>query len=427
MKPKLIFRRFVVWALGLSSKILLFRHKPEVIGITGSAGKTSTKEFIAKLLDIDFNILAPKGGYNTEIGAPLALFEEDVPKDINSVFGWLGLLARTLKKAITSKHYPEKIIVEMGADKPDDIKKLCKIFKPRVGIVLAVLPTHLLEFKTIIGVFREKSQLAQATPADGKLFLNWDDERVREMATLTKTEVVFFGQENKDGYVASNLESDIKYLSFNLSGPRGIQTDIKVRLYGKQMVYPILSAISVALENNISLAKIKETLKTVRPFPGRMNVIEGVNDTIIIDDSYNANPKSTIESLAFLKKQKGRRIALLGNMNELGDYEVEGHEIVGESVAGSADLLITVGDVSKSHLAKKALKCGMSKDKVSSFKTSEEAGSFLLKNLKKGDIVLAKGSQNKVRMEKAVEIIMKDKKNKKKILVRQSDFWNKES
>lgn len=419
---KNLFKKFVIKVLALEARILLWRKKPEVIAITGSAGKTSTKEFLRKLLEIDFDVLAPEEGYNTEFGAPMALFGQKTPKNINSIFAWLAILVKLFFKALFVGDYPQKVIIEMGADKPGDIKYLCSIFKPNVGIILTVLPAHLAEFKSEIGVAAEKGELAKAIGEDGKLFLNADDSKVKAMATLTRGRVIYFGKAKGKGYFAESVKTDLKGIEFDL-----VHNDQKmkmlVRLYGKHMIYSILSAIAVAAEEGISLRKIKDELKEIVPFKGRMNLVEGINGSIIIDDTYNANPESMKEALEFLSQRDGRRIAILGSMNELGDVEAEAHEEIGRVAASSADLVVTIGDPAKNYLAPATIKEGMKLSQVRSFKTAVEAGEYLKGQIKEGDVILAKGSQNNVRAEKAVEIIMNDPMDRKKLLVRQSDFW----
>lgn len=414
-----VFKKIVTLMLAGAAKLLLFRKKPEIIGITGSAGKTSTKEFLKELLEIDFEVLASSDGYNTEIGAPLMLFGEKAPEKTFSPVSWFLILLRVWWKALFLKEFPEKVIIEMGADKPGDIKYLTKIFPPKTAIVLSVLPTHLLEFKTIEGVAVEKSELVCAVPKDGKVFLNADDKLVKEMALKSKGAVVYFGT-NGEGYSANNLKSDIAGLSFDVN-LNGKNEHFLANLYGEQTIYPLMAALAVSREEHINVGKLKEKIRELKPFKGRMNVIEGIKGSLIIDDSYNANPGSTIRALEFLKAQKGRKIALLGNMNELGDFEEEGHRKVGAKVAESANMLVTVGEVAQKYLADEAKKNGISQ--IESFDKSTEAGEWLKKNIKEGDIILAKGSQNKVRIEKAIELIMAHPEQKENILVRQGKEW----
>lgn len=418
-----ILKKIVTIIVTVAARILIFRHRPEIIGITGSGGKTTTKEFLKELLEIDFEVMAPSEGYNTELGAPLAFFEEKAPTRLFSPLSWLGIFFRVYKKALFSKYYPDVLIVEMGADKPGDIKYLSKVFRPDKGIVLSVLNTHLAEFKTIEAVAREKSELVRAVKPEGRVFLNADDQNVRKMAMLARCKVVLFGTQKEPGYVATDIKSDINGLRFTLQvGER--KYHLAAPVYGKHMIYPLLAAIAVARSKHISMEKIREKIKKLKPFKGRMNVIEGINESVIIDDSYNANPDSMLRALEFLDENKARKIALLGTMNELGDQEEEAHRTVGEAAAKIADKLITVGEPAKKYLSEAAKKAGLKE--VKSFTTAKEAGEYLKNEIKKGDVILVKGSQNNVRTEKAIELIMAKPKDKEKVLVRQSEFWKQQ-
>jgi UDP-N-acetylmuramoyl-tripeptide--D-alanyl-D-alanine ligase len=417
-----MIRKIVVFKLNLAARILLRRMNPEVIAITGSAGKTTTKEIIKNIFSTEFDVLAPVGGYNTEIGAPLALFEEQAPINTKSISAWLGLLFRCYKKAILTEDYPDKVIMEFSADAPGDIKYLVKTFKPDKGVVLTVLPVHLEKLINIESIAKEKGELALGVKKGGAVFLNSDNIHTLEMPTQKGVQRVTFGKNPISNYQVLDLQSDIGGLSFKLKD-KDKEIDFKVRLYGKQMIYPVLAAIAVARKDHISYKKIKMVLNEVEPFKGRMNVIEGIKGSIIIDDSYNANPESMLLALDFLASQKGRRIALLGNMNELGDYEKEGHELVGRQAPQSADLLITVGNAAEKYLAEAAIAKGFLKSKVKCFDDAISAGKHLRKIIREDDIILAKGSQNNVRLEKALELIMKDSDKKREILVRQGEEW----
>lgn len=416
------FRKIIVFKLRVAVRILLWRKKPGVIAITGSAGKTSTKEFLKQLLSIDYNVLAPEEGYNTEIGAPLSLFGEKVPTKLFSLREWSKIIFRVYGKALFARHYPEKVIVEMGADKPGDIKYLCSIFKPEKGVVLSVLPVHLEEFKNAEAIYKEKSELPKFLSENQKLFLNYDDEKVREMRGATKGRVIYFGTKNTDGYKALDVESDLDGLRFTLEN-KGEKINIETKLFGKHMIYPLLAAIAVSIEEGTSIKRLIEEIEDLKPFKGRMNIIQGIKGSIVIDDSYNANPESMTRALEFLEDQKGRKIAALGTMNELGDYEKDGHEIVGKKAAAISDIIITVGEPAEKYLVPSVLKEGFKKENIKSFDDSNKAGEYLLGIVKEGDVILAKGSQNKVRMEKLIKKIMADPKQASSILVRQSEFW----
>jgi len=421
---KKIFKKIVTLNIGLAAKILLKRKKPEIIAITGSAGKTTTKELIGHVLAAEFDVLSSTEGYNTELGAPLILFKEKVPTNINSIRKWFLIVMRSYLKALFVKDYPEKIIIEMGADKPGDINYLVRVFKPDKAIVLTVLPVHTENFKNIENVAREKEMLALGIKRDGKVFLNEDDKIVSKMRTCKGVQLVRFGTSSNSDYQAKNIKIDFTGISMDIY-ERDKKHSIKARLYGRQMVYPLLAAIAVARSEHISFQKIDKKLTTVKPFRGRMNILEGVRGSIIIDDTYNANPVSTLYALEFMSSQQGRKIAVLGTMGELGEYEKKGHVEVGEAAAEVSDILVTVGDIAGKYIAEAAEGKGMKKEKIKIFNNSSMAGEYLKKVIREGDIILLKGSQNAARMEKAVEIILKDKSKADKLLVRQSEFWKK--
>lgn len=420
-----MLKKLVAIKLKFAAKILLFRIKPEVIAVTGSAGKTTTTKLIKEILTTEFDVLLSKEGYNTELGAILALFKLEAPVKTNSISSWLRIIIKSYKYALSVQDYPEKIVVEMGADSPGDIEFLVKTFKPTKGVVLTVLPVHLKDFKSVEDIALEKGRLVSGVRKNGKVFLNCDDKLVKDMLAPKDVKKIFFGTHEKCNIRAENINSDLLGISFDLVEGKDI-TKIKTMLYGDHMIYPILAAISVARADHISMDKIKKVLLKFKPENGRMNIIEGINESIIIDDSYNANPESTIKALEFLSRQKGRHVSVLGSMNELGDYEKQGHELVGKKASEVSDLIITVGEVAGKYLAESAISSGFSKSNIKSFSDSSEAGKYVASIIKKGDIVLCKGSQNGVRVEKVVRKIMLNKKDAEKILVRQSEFWKKQ-
>ncbi len=419
-------KKIIIKLLSFSAKILLYRKKPEIVAITGSAGKTTTKEIIGKILLTDFDILMSQEAYNTDIGTLLTVFNEEVPSKLKSFFPWLGIVFRSYFKAFFIRHYPEKIIMEFGADEVGDIERLCNLFKPYRGVVLTVIPTHLESFHNVENIVREKEKLALGVRRKGFVFLNNDNEYTSEMKVRNGAKKIIFGTKGGEDFHASDLKSDLKGTSFSLIEKKE-KHKIAARLYGEQMVYPLLAAIAVARSYNISYKKISRALIEIRPPKGRMNVLEGARNSIIIDDSYNSNPESCIKALDFLSRQEGRKIALLGSMNELGDYEKEGHERVGEKAAKASDVLVTVGESAKKYLAEGAKNGGLSSGKIRSFDSSIEAGKHVRKIIRPGDVLLVKGSQEKIRMERALEFLIKEKEKSEELLVRQGDFWkNKE-
>jgi len=412
----------------LSAKVLN-KYNPEVIAITGSNGKSTTKEAIACVLREKFTVLTSPGNYNTELGVPLTILEQKIPRFF---IGWPIILLKSYLYTFR-KNYYQKLVLELAADKPGDIDYLTSFIKPKVAVLTNIGPSHLEQFKTIENVAKEKRILLERTIDNGTLCLNKDDKKIRQMAQGLSRKIIWYGTDNSADIWASNFEQNLTGIKFNINYKNDSLPIILHNVLGRHLVYPILAAVATGLIYEISLGKAIYGLKSIKlPF-GRMNIILGISDTIIIDDSYNANPSSmlaalqTLEELDKKKIIKGRKIGVLGSMNELGDYEKEGHEQVGEKSAQVLDYLITVGKPANQYLASKAIETGLSRNKIYKFEDSINAGKFLKSFIKKDDIILVKGSQNNVRLEWAIEQIMAEPNKAKELLVRQKSPWEKPS
>ncbi len=411
----------------LSVKVL-DKHKPEVIAITGSNGKSTTKEAIVAVLRKKFTVLTSPGNYNTELGVPLTILEQKVPRFF---IGWPIILLKSFFYTYFHNNYYQKLVLEFAADKPGDIDYLTSFIKPKVAVLTNIGPSHLELFKTVENVAKEKKILLEKTKDDGILCLNKDDEKIRQMALGLSQKIIWYGKDNSADIWASNFEQNLTGIKFNINYKNDSLPIILHNVLGQHFVYPILAAVATGLIYEISLGKAISDLKLLKLPPGRMNIIPGFADTIIIDDSYNANPSSmlaallTLEELDKKKIIKGRKIGVLGSMNELGGYEREGHEQVGEKAAVILDYLITVGKPANQYLASKAIEAGLVRNKIFKFENSVSAGKFLKGFIKKDDIILVKGSQNNVRLEWAIEQIMAEPEKAKELLVRQKSPWKK--
>lgn len=417
-------RKVVQYSLKGISSATIKKFQPEVVAVTGSMGKTTTVQAIAHLLAHQFNARTPVRSYNTEIGLPLAVLNEELPYPAYSPVGWLGVMARGTVKLFKKKTTEEKLVLEMGADAPGDISYLVSIAKPKVGVVTAVAPSHFVNFKSIEAVADEKGKLIEALPVDGLAVLNGDDIEVVKMSARTKASVMTYGFKRSLDVSASDYKLTPSGMQFVIRNA-GQEVTVKSQVVGRHLIYPLLAATAVGLYYGMELQEIATLLESFEPPRGRMRPIQGVKGSWIIDDSYNAsNPEMVIAALETLDKMPAKRkIAALGTMNEMGEYTELGHRKVGAAAAKIADLLVTVGKPAKDFLAAEAIKKGLSEEKVFSFASSKEAGEFLRGILKKGDIVLVKGSQNNVRMEWAVEKIMADAHLASKLLVRQGKEW----
>jgi len=417
---KSFFRSIIGLLLALKARAYLKKHKVQVIAVTGSVGKTSTKEAIYKVLSSKFDVYSSKKSFNTEFGISLAVLQEN-ESGFSSMIAWLKILNRAL---FQKKKIYKKVVLEMGADKPGDIKKLVRIAPPKIAVVTAVRPVHMAEgqFKNVEAIAREKGMLVQALPREGMAILNNDDENVRSMKT--EAGKFSYGVEGPAMLTAEGIKATAKGLKFKASY-RGDTGEFSVPVIGEFQVYVLLPAIAVGLQLGMKLGECASALSDFQLPPGRMNPITGVNRSQIIDSSYNASPTTVETALNVLDNiYSPRKIAALGTMNELGELTHEAHIAIGEKAAKVADLLVAVGHEAPT-IKRGALEAGMKESDVYTFFDSEEAGKFLKDRLKQGDLVLVKGSQNKVRMERFVKLIMKESHKADQLLCRQGKAWKK--
>lgn len=387
----------------------------ELIGITGSVGKTTAKEAATKILQTQFKVFASRKNYNSEIGLPLALLEED--SGYSSGTAWGAILARATAKSF-SKLIADKIILEMAVDHPGDMKNLLKVVQPKIGVVTAVEAVHLAtgQFDSAQEIAVEKGMLIEALPKNGTAILNNDDPLVRKIET--KAHRLTFGIKAAADLKASVIKETLAGLSATLTY-RNQKTTLRVPILGTHNLYPLLAAIAIGLTTGMTLEKCAAALVDFTLPPGRLNLIAGINNSQIIDGSYNANPASTLAALVTLShlpsKGKGRKIAVLGQMNELGKASAKFHKQIGSAALKAADLIVGVyGDANiYIDLAKRSNKSAQF------FETADSAGDYLRKELKAGDLVLVKGSQNNVRLENCVKKIMREPRQAEKLLCRQ--------
>ena len=347
-----------------------------VIGITGSVGKSSTKETMAALLGYKFHLLKNKGNMNNEIGLPLTLL------------------------SLNERH--QAAVLEMGFYVPGEIELLCKIAKPRIGVVTNIGTVHAERAGDIETIARGKSELVQALKGqpDGLAVLNYDDKRVRAMASITTGRVLTYGLSPEADFWADEIQSE------GLSGIRfsahhdGQKHNLSSKLLGKHSVYNILSAIMVAIELGLSWSEIETALQS-QEMVQRVRTFTSSNGALVVDDSYNASPTSTIAALDLLEELEGEKVAVLGDMLELGQYESEGHEQVGRKASEIANQIVLIGP--RSMLTRQAiLDTGFPEDNLRWFPESEEAARYLQASLKPGQTVLVKGSHG-MRMDKIID------------------------
>ncbi|MFA6392396.1 MAG: UDP-N-acetylmuramoyl-tripeptide--D-alanyl-D-alanine ligase [Patescibacteria group bacterium] len=432
-------RKILEIKLRYLAKLILKKYNPEVIGITGSVGKTSAKDAVFAVLEKKFRVRKNVKNYNNEIGVPLTIIGSESGN--KNIFSWLAIFFKAFGLIIfKDKNYPEKLILEMGADHPGDIKYLVGMAPCKVGIITAIGtlgPVHLEFFKNVKQLIEEKSNIISHLSQEGFAVINQDDVNVFPLKTKTNAKVISFGfAENadvraSDVSIANQVDKGegklITGVTFKIHYKESVVPVLLPQALGKHQIYAALCAAAVGTIYEMNLSDISEALRSYVSPAGRMHLIPGIKHTAIIDDSYNSSPVAAIAALETLKTFQiadGKsKYAVLGDMAELGAYTKEGHEEVGKYVAKVADVLITIGEKAK-IIAEAARENNMLKDRVFEFDDAESAGRFIQERLIEGDLILVKGSQS-VRTEKVVKELMAEPLRAEELLVRQGKAWQK--
>jgi len=346
-----------------------------VIGITGSVGKSTTKEIVAAVLEQRYRTLKNTGNLNNEIGLPLTI---------------LGL-----------RKNHQRAVLEMGFYIPGEIEFLCNIAQPHVGVLTNIGTVHAERAGSQEAIARGKSELVQALPAGpaGVAILNYDDPWIREMADKTKARVFFYGLDEEVDLWADQVEGlGLEGIRFRLH--YGNETlYLRVPLIGRHSVHTALRAAAVGLVEGLTWEEIINGLRTGQN-QLRLVTVRTKNGALLLDDTYNASPQSTLAALNLLEEMPGRKIAVLGDMLELGQYERIGHEKVGGRAAEVADEIVTIGERAR-LIAHAALKNRFPSEFLIEFDNSDQAIEYLEDHLQATDVVLVKGSHG-MRMDRIV-------------------------
>lgn len=420
---KKYLKKIVLWCLKKMAKFRLRGFKGKIIAVTGSAGKTSTKEAIYTVLNSQFKVKKSEKNLNSEFGLLLSLL--DIESGFSSAFKWSWLLLKAFYHSLFKEH-SEILLLELAVDKPGDMDFLVSVVRPDIAIMTNIFPVHLDEgqFKDLQEIFDEKKKLVEALKEDGIAVLNIDNPFLEHYAkTRGQKRTITFGRSKEAMYYAMSVQQSIEGIKYILHH-EGKRFEVEVSVLGEHQFYVITPALICADVLEMDMGAALAALSRYALPPGRLNIIEGKNGSTILDSSYNSSPETLKEALKTLKAAAGdsRKVAVLGNMNELGSQARALHEMVGEIIPEYADELLTVGSYAKSF-AKMAEKAGMDKKKIHTFKTATEAADFFQKKVQKHDVILAKGSQNKVRLENFVKALMKNPQDAKKLLVRQDKVW----
>jgi UDP-N-acetylmuramoyl-tripeptide--D-alanyl-D-alanine ligase len=345
----------------------------KVIGITGSVGRSTTKEAVAEVLTTRYHTLKNPGNLNNEIGLPLTMLK-------------LG------------PGY-ERAVLEMGFYVPGEIAFLCEIALPQIGVVTNIGTVHAERAGSQEAIFHGKSELVQALPANGVAILNYDDPWVQKMAGLTKAKVFFYGLDPAADLWADEVEGmGLDGIRFRLHH-QNETLHIHLPMIGQHSVHTALRAAAVGLVDHLTWQEILDGLHMGQT-QLRLTAVRATNGALVLDDTYNASPESTLAALNLLAELEGHKVAVLGDMLELGPYEKQGHELVGVRAAQVAESLVTVGP--RGHIiAEAARRAGLKPNRISEFDVADGAIPYLRTSLTDKDVVLIKGSHG-VRMDRIV-------------------------
>lgn len=407
-------KKIVQKILALMAHALLIRHKPFVIGVTGSIGKTTTKDALFAILSTRYTVRTNRANYNNEFGVPLTIIGAETGG--KSLIGWMRVFLIWIY-AMVHRTYPEILVVELGIDHVGDMDYLVNIIHPHMGIVTRVEGVHAEKFGSIATIAKEKSVLIRRLPESGDAILNADDERVLRMKKYTHARATTYSaQGNKEAalYVSDKTFSGHGGISFKVN--KG-QTTVPVRLphiIGMQMIPSIMAAITAAHVYGMNLVDIARAIEHFKPPHRRMNLLTIASCNItIIDDSYNAAPASVRAALATLHalSARSRRVAILGDMRELGDVEDAEHRALSVAIEdNNIDVVITVGE--KMLLLHKRLIASCKKQHrtcaVYHYTTLCDAVDAVSTIVRNGDTVLIKGSHG-MRMWEVTEKLMQMK------------------
>lgn len=418
--------------LAVLARAALRRHRPLIIGVTGSVGKTSARLAVYAMLKKKYRVRTAEKNYNNEIGLPLTIL--GISHHGRDVFAWSVALARAALRAyglLMSIDYPEVLVLEYGVDKPGDMDQLLSVARPDIVVVTAIgeTPVHVEFFKNKEELVAEKAKIVAAVPSDGTVVLNCDDTKAYGMRVKTAARIVTFGMSEQADVRAGNASVTI--------APNGMPTGMALKVeyngsvvpvwltgaLGMPQAYAAAAAAAVGTALDMHLVEISEALADYIPPAGRMRVLKGKNNSLILDDTYNAAPAAVAAALETLRSLPGKRkIAVLGGMLELGRLSDHVHLAIGEQAVGIADFIVTVGSRA-TGIGDAAADRGFDRKNILSFPDAARAGKAIAPMLQEGDIVLVKGSQS-IRMERAVEHLIADPEAAS-ALVRQESHWKK--
>lgn len=408
-------KSFVVNVLNRAVAKYIKRNNIKVIAVAGSIGKTSTVSAVRIMLGQRYKVHQPKTAYNTNKSVHLEMFDLQFA---TSLVGWARVSLKILWRARGKADY-EVLVVEIGTDHPGELQSFAWL-KPEICVLTAVAPEHMEYFKTMEAVAQEEFSVMTFS---GRLVANKNSIPLELVPDDLADNTMWYG--------AGETYRAAYYIPEGLSVDAGVQADftfddiqlykVPLRVLGQHSLDALTAAGTVGILCGLSKEEIARGLQEFEPVKGRMQPLHGIQDSFIIDDSYNASPKAAIAALGVLYGLKApQRIALLGNMNEMGEYSAQAHRDVGAYCdPDKLDLVVTIGKDANEYLAAAARGRGCT---VKTFESPYDAGAYIASQLKPQAAILVKGSQNGVFAEEAIKSLLANAEDEAR-LVRQSDYW----
>jgi len=417
-------RKFIQYILWILAKLTLWRYKPMVIAVTGSTGKSSTKEAIYYALKNDFQVARSTSNLNTEIGLPLTIIQGYDAK--RNVFLWLANIFHTLGLlVIQRKDYPKIWVLEISEDQPHLVSYLARLCRPKIGVIswIGEIPVHAEFYQSAKTLQEEIQNLVSFLPQTGTAILNYDNPLSLEAKDKTKAKVITYGFNNGAEVKISDyslmMDKDFRKIGMTLRLEyQGSYVPIRLTgVFGQPQAYAIAAGAAVGLALGLHLVAISQSLEDYKLLKARTTFLQGLKNTWIFDDTYNSNPdalKAALEIyhdlVSAIKKENlyplKRRVLALGDMRELGQYSDEAHQKAAPQIMDKADILIAVGKKMKITV-EECLKLGFPQENIYWFENSFDAAKKAKELIKEGDLFLVKGSRG-IHMEQVTLAIMQE-------------------
>lgn len=416
-----MFKNTIVKLLQKQTQRFIKKHDLKVVAIVGSVGKTSTKMAAAAVLAQKFRVRYQEGNHNMEVSVPLVAFELPLPDNLRNPIAWLSILIQTEKMIRAKDAGIDVILLELGTDKPGDIENFRSYLRPDISVVTSVSAEHMEFFKTMEAVAKEELSIANFSALT---LVNRDDVSEDYARFAETSSISTYGLGSVAEYLFV-IEDAVPGQGFSgkFVSPELDDVPVQLHVIGEHNIKAVVAAGAVGVKLGLTSAEVVKGMAAVRPVAGRMNLLRGVNQSVIIDDTYNSSPLAAKAALQTLYQfQAPQRIAILGSMNELGEFSAQAHEDIGKACDPKVlDYVITIGEQAEKYLAPAAASKGC---QVRSFASPYEAGAFAHKVLEPQAVVLVKGSQNKVFAEEAIKVLLHQTADEK-MLVRQTEKWLK--